>query len=147
MQWEDAIWSYKATPTGQYGWERTQKPLVDSCPAHGSASRKRTLRSGRTLISIYLFLISLFVFLFWDSGEKRKKKGEQSKRDTSLKETIYCIDITCVNKMTTQHIWAKRLRPHICLLMVSQVTRSLVAKLRRDTQRQSLFLLWYPSSQ
>lgn len=70
--------------------------LVDSCPAHGSASRKRTLRSGRTLISIYLFLISLFVFLFWDSGEKRKKKrrakqtGHVLKRDYLLYRYYLC---------------------------------------------------------
>ena len=34
-----------------------------------------------------------------------------------------CIGIAPVNKTTTQHIWAKRLRPHICLLMASQVRK------------------------
>lgn len=77
---------------------------------------------------------------------KKKKKGEQRKTGHVRKERLSCIDIAPVNK-TTQHIWAKRLRPHICLLMASRVTRWSVAKSRRDTRHQSLFLPWYPSSQ
>ena len=151
MQWEDPIWSHKATPAGQYGRGGTQKkPLTVSRPDGGSVSGRgnSTIKKeifGGHWISVYLSLVSLYVWELWRGGGK-KKKGEQRKTGHVRKERLSCIDIAPVNK-TTQHIWAKRLRPHICLLMASRVTRWSVAKSRRDTRHQSLFLPWYPSSQ
>lgn len=104
-------------------WLTAAQPMAQWA---GSLMIKRKILGGlwqAFTFSCFLF----FVFLFWNCTEK-KKQGEQSKLDTSLKETIYCIDIAPVNKTTTQHIWAERLRPHICLLMASQVTRWSVGK-------------------
>lgn len=149
MQWEDPIWSHKATPAGQYGRGGTQKTIDCQPPSRWLSERDRKLNDQKEIlgghwISVYLSLISLFVWELWRGGEKN---GEQ--RETGhvrKKKRLSCIDIAPVNK-TTQHIWAKRLRPHICLLMASRVTRWLVAKLCRDPRHQSLFLPWYPSSQ